>query len=256
MIIRYTPFSESIMLDTPVKNLEFADAVIQPYFLMTLRYHENYYQDQPEGNTIYFMNFPDCSLLFFFSAGPRSHRINGFRISTEERKKAWLFMLPLIQSLRKYAFSQAGGTTAFDEAFLENTADLEDAMIDELVPFHFIISSMPDECFPECREIRLFNGHHMTDVEKTYHLVTRNQLRQTTMPMEDYDILSVIFWVPPTKVSKKWYLEYYTGIMNKEGRNKGKYRVIRKETELPGASGSCSYEALSAAIIPLVQENL
>lgn len=256
MIIKYTPFSESVMLNTPIRNLEFADQVIQPYFLMTLRYHESYYRDQAEGNTVYFINFPECSLLFYFSAGPRSHRINGFRINVEERKKAWLFMLPLIQSLRKYAFSQEKEMMDFDGDFLENTADLEDAVIDELVPFHFIVSSMPTRCFPKCPEVQIFNRHHLPNVEKSYHLVTKNQLRQTTMPMADYDILSEIFWVPPSKVSKKWYLEYYTGIMNEEGRNKGKYRVIRRETELPGSGGICSYEALSRAIIPLVQDNL
>ena len=61
--------------------------------------------------------------------------------------------------------------------------------------FHFIISSMPDECFPKCREVRLFNRYHLKAVEKSYYLVTRNQIRQTTMPMDDYDILSEIFWI-------------------------------------------------------------
>lgn len=256
MIIKYTTFSESITLEQPVRNLEFADNVIKSYFLMSLRFHESYYEKQPEGSTIYFMNFPDCSLLFYFSAGSRSHRINGFRIEEKERRKAWLFMLPMIQSLRKYSFTQGGGTTVFDDDFLDNAADLEEMMMNELVPFHFIISSMPDECFPKCREVRLFNRYHLKTVEKSYYLVTRNQIRQTIMPMDDYDILSEIFWIPPVKTSKKWHLEYYTGIMDKEGRNKGKYRVIRQETELPGISGCCSYEALSKAIIPLIREDL
>lgn len=256
MIIKYTPFSESVTLEQPIRNLEFADEIIKPYFVMSLRYHESYYGEQPEGNTIYFMNFQGCSLLFYFSAGPRSHRINGFRIEETERRKAWLFMLPLLQALRKYPFASGKGASVYDDDFLNNTADLEDVMIDELVPFHFIISSMPGECFPQCREMRIFNRHHLRHVEKSYYLVTKNQLRQTTMPMDNYDILSEIFWVPPIKASKKWYLEYYTGIMDKEGRNKGKYRVIRRETELPGTSGCCTYGELMRAVRPLLQDTL
>lgn len=256
MIIKYTPFSESITLDKEIKNLEFAENAIKPYFLMSLRYHDNYYKDQPEGNTVYFINFKDCSLLFYFSAGARSHRINGFQIAATERQKAWLFMVSLIQSLRNYAFHGEGGRAVFDESFLVNTGDLEDAMIDELVPFHFIISSLPEQCFPECEEMRLFNRHHLREVSKSYYYITRNQIRQTTIPLEDYDILSEIFWIPSSKASKKWYFEYYTGIMDGEGRNKGKYRVIRRETELPGKSGCCSYRELTAEIVKLVRENL
>lgn len=256
MIIKYTPFSESITLDKPVKNLEFAENEVKAYFLMSLRYHDSYYRDQPVGNTIYFMNLSECSLLFYFSAGARVHHINGFRISVQERQKAWLSMLNLVESLRKYPFAGENRTTKFDRNFLENMADLEDAMIDMLMPFHFIVSSMPAEAFPECPEMRLFNRCHMNDIQKSYHLVTRNQIRQMTMAMEDYDLLSEIFWVPATKVSKKWYLEYYTGIISEEGRNKGKYRVIRRETELPGNSGICTYGALTEDVMRLVRENL
>lgn len=256
MIIKYTPFSESISLDKEIRQLEFAEDIIKPYFLMSLRYHDSYYKDQPEGNTIYFINFDACSLLFYFSAGARSHRINGFRIAAAERKKAWLFMLSLIQSLRNYAFNQEGGQTVFDNDFLENTADLEDAMIDVLAPFHFIVSSMPDHCFPKCEEMRLFNRHHLSEAAKSFYYVTRNQIRQTTIDLQDYDLLSEIFWVPASKSSKKWHFEYYTGIMSGEGRNKGKYRVIRRETELPGGSGCCNYSALRAEILQLARENL
>lgn len=256
MIIKYTPFSESIALDKEIRSLEFADEIIKPYYLMSLRYHENYYKDQPEGNTIYFINLTECSLLFYFSAGVRSHRINGFRIAAAERQKAWLSMLSLIQSLRNYSFASGIEKTFFDEDFLENTADLEDAMIDELMPFHFVISSLPNQCFPKCPEMRLFNRYHLQDISKSYYYVTRNQMRQTTIPLESYDLLSEIFWIPPAKAGKKWHFEYYTGIMDEEGRNKGKYRVIRRETELPGTKGCCSYKALTADVVKLVQERL
>lgn len=256
MIFKYTPFREAIKAGEPVRNLEFADDIIKPYFLMSLRYYENYYKDQPEGNTVYFFNQPECSLLFYFSAGARSCHINGFWITAAERQKAWISMVPLIQSLRSYAFAKGGGCRSLDKAFVENVADLEEVMMDELVPFHFIISSLPDECFPECREIHIFNNYGLKKAERSYHLITNNRMRNVTMAMEDYDILSETSWIPPEKVSKKWHLEYNTGIIEKEGRYKGRCRVLRRETELPDARGYCDYEDLTRDVLKLVGETL
>ena len=88
MKIRYTPFSERMVIDQPVKGMDFANDVIQTYFMMSLRYRECYYKQRPQGNTVYFMNYPEASLLFYFAAGMRSYRVNGFRIEKEERRKA------------------------------------------------------------------------------------------------------------------------------------------------------------------------
>ena len=110
MKIRYTPFSERMVIDQPVKGMDFANNMIQTYFMMSLRYRECYYKQRPQGNTVYFMNYPEASLLFYFAAGMRSYRVNGFRIEKEERRKAWIYMLPLIQSLRAYDFGRKEGT--------------------------------------------------------------------------------------------------------------------------------------------------
>ena len=66
MKIRYTPFSERMVIDQPVKGMDFANDVIQTYFMMSLRYRECYYKQRPQGNTVYFMNYPEASLLFYF----------------------------------------------------------------------------------------------------------------------------------------------------------------------------------------------
>ena len=82
-------FSERMVIDQPVKGMDFANDMIQMYFMMSLRYRECYYKQRPQGNTVYFMNYPEASLLFYFAAGMRSYRVNGFRIEKEERRKAW-----------------------------------------------------------------------------------------------------------------------------------------------------------------------
>ena len=57
MKIRYTPFSERMVIDQPVKGMDFANDMIQTYFMMSLRYRECYYKQRPQGNTVYFMNY-------------------------------------------------------------------------------------------------------------------------------------------------------------------------------------------------------
>ena len=157
MKIRYTPFSERMVIDQPVKGMDFANDMIQTYFMMSLRYRECYYKQRPQGNTVYFMNYSEASLLFYFAAGMRSYRVNGFRIEKEERRKAWIYMLPLIQSLRAYDFGRKEGTKQLEDDFLDHMLDMEEVLSGTLVPFHFILSPLPKECFPVCQEVRLFN---------------------------------------------------------------------------------------------------
>ena len=47
MKIRYTPFSERMGIDQPVKGMDFANDVIQTYFMMSLCYRECYYKQRP-----------------------------------------------------------------------------------------------------------------------------------------------------------------------------------------------------------------
>lgn len=101
-----------MVIDQPVKGMDFANDMIQTYFMMSLRYRECYYKQRPQGNTVYFMNYPEASLLFYFAAGMRSYRVNGFRIEKEERRKAWIYMLPLIQFFAGIRFWEKRGNKA------------------------------------------------------------------------------------------------------------------------------------------------
>ena len=255
MKIRYTPFSERMVIDQPVKGMDFANDMIQTYFMMSLRYRECYYTQRPQGNTVYFMNYPEASLLFYFAAGMRSYRVNGFRIEKEERRKAWIYMLPLIQSLRAYDFGREEGTKQLEEDFLDHMLDMEEVLSGTLVPFHFILSPLPTECFPVCQEVRLFNRCAVEHAEKNYLLVTKNDIRQAEMPTAVYNKLSEIFWVPPDNRHKGWMFEYYTGIMENEGRKRKNYRVIHRPTDLPDKDGRCTYGQLSKEVMALLDEN-
>ena len=254
MRIRYTPFSERMIVGQPVKGLDFANKMLQMYFIMSLRYEDCYYKDQIHGNTVYFMNYPEASLLFYFAAGMRSYRVNGFRIEKEERRKAWIYMLPLIQSLRAYDFGRKEGTKQLEDDFLDHMLDLDDEISGELIPFHFILSSLPKKCFPTCPEVRLFNNGSMKHIEKNYFLVTKNDMRQAELPKDIYNKLSEIFWVPPDSRHKGWMFEYYTGIMETERRKKENYRVVHRETNLPDAKGHCTYGDLLREVLELLKD--
>ena len=117
-----------------------------------------------------------------------------------------------------------------EDDFLDHMLDMEEVLSGTLVPFHFILSSLPKECFPVCQEVRLFNRCAVEHAEKNYLLVTK---------------LSEIFWVPPDSRHKGWMFEYYTGIMENEGRKRKNYRVIHRPTDLPDKDGRCTYGQLS-----------
>ena len=254
MKIRYTTFSERIGVGEPVRKLDFAEDMLQSYFVMSLRYQESYYKECPMGNTIYFMNYPEASLLFYFTVGLRAYRVNGFLIEKEERNKAWIYMLPLIQSLRACDFGRKEGTKLLEDDFLDHMLDLEEVMSGELAPFNFILSSLPDKCFPKCPQVHLFNSHPMKTAEKSYTLITRNEMRQAEMPVNLYHKLSEMFWVPPENRRKGWNLEYFTGIMETRGRKKENYRVIHRATDLPDRDGRCTYGDLVKEVMGALKQ--
>ena len=72
------------------------------------------------------------------------------------------------------------------------------------------------------------------------------------MPTAVYIKLSEIFWVPPDNRHKGWMFEYYTGIMENEGRKRKNYRVIHRPTDLPDKDGRCTYGQLSKEVMALV----
>ena len=164
-------------------------------------------------------------------------------------------MLPLIQSLRAYDFGRKEGTKQLEDDFLDHMLDMEEVLSGALVPFHFILSSLPKECFPVCPEVRLFNRCSVEHAEKNYLLVTKNDIRQAEMPTAVYNKLSEIFWVPPDNRHKGWMFEYYTGIMENESRKRKNYRVIRRPTDLPDKDGRCTYGQLSKEVMALLDEN-
>ena len=132
---------------------------------------------------------------------------------------------------------------------------MEELLSGTLVPFHFILSSLPKDCFPVCQEVRLFNRCAVEHAEKNYLLVTKNDIRQAEMPTAVYNKLSEIFWVPPDNRHKGWMFEYYTGIMENEGRKRKNYRVIHRPTDLPDKDGCCTYGQLSKEVMALLDEN-
>ncbi len=247
MILNYERFSEKITNQGLEGLLAGCDAWIMPYFYMSIRYRDQYYNRnvQDPADTVYFLNLPDASLLFAFDhKRGGSFMARGYRIGREHLKKAWLFMTPLIQSLRQEYFSEgAEDGNAFSELFLANVAAFYDASQEALVPFDFIISSMPDHCFPECRGVRLFNRAQLQDVSKHMSVITGRMIRDAASG-SGHEAYSSVFLVPPAKSGGKWQLEYYSNREITQGRRRKAYGVIRENVESMRSDGMCNMTAL------------
>ncbi len=247
MILEYERFSEKITNQGLEGHLAGCDAWIMPYFYMSIRYRDHFYNRniQNPADTVYFLNLPDASLLFCFDyRRGGSFTARGYRIGREHLKKAWLFMTALIQNLRQEYFGDdAEGDSTFSEQFLTNVAAFYDASQEALVPFDFIISSMPDHCFPECRSVRLFNQAQLPDVSKHMSIITGRMIRDAAAG-SGYGAYSSVFLVPPAKSGGKWQLEYYTNREITQGKHRKAYGVVRENVESMRSDGMCNMTAL------------
>ncbi len=250
MLCEYEPFSvrmdveEAEDLLTPYRDL------LRPCFLMSLRYLEAFYTQQPSEDTLYFLNLPGASLLFYFKMRSRSFRANGFLIRPEHLKKAWLLMLPMIMELRQTAFKDMQPSPP-SERFMQNLGSFAAESASVLAPYSFIISPLPGKCFPACDQVRLYNGSRVETVEKHMSLIGRDDVRKVKINPAAYQILVSVFLMPPASRNGSWSLDYYPN----EGGGKGgkKYRVISQKVPFPDKDGSFPYSQMVKAVRALIR---
>lgn len=247
MTLDYDRFCEQITDESFRGHLSGADALIMPYFYMSVRYGDYYYNRsvQDPADTVYFLNLQDASLLFYLDRRKGyGFYVCGYKIRRENLKKAWFFMTPLIQSLRQeHFYDNDSDQTQFSTSFIENVSAFYNAALTTLVPFNFIISSMPDHCFPVNRSVRLFNRSLLPDVSKHLTVVTGKMVRDAAA-VDGQGAYSSVFLVPPGKNGSKWQLEYYTNREVTKGKRRKAYGVIREDVHDMRSDGLCNMTAL------------
>lgn len=236
MNLEYSKISEQVRPGMFSDDLRSADPWITAFFTMSIRYLEDYYVRQDSGNTVFFLNGEEDALLFYFSrsADGRSYYINGYRIEQRHLRKVWLFMPSLILKLREETFEHAAGVNEamLDERFLENVSLFYAASGKILMPYSFIITLLPDECFPECENIRIFNDALLEDVSKHLCLITDRMIREAASETSENMKMryAPFVWTPPSRKGSPWALEYYTNRVVKKG-SKRSYEVLQETTQ-------------------------
>ncbi len=242
VILEYTKISEQVTPGLFSGDLRSADPWITAFFTMSIRYLEDYYLRQDSGNTVFFLNGEEDALLFYFSRGENGRRyfINGYRIAQSHLRKVWLFMPSLIIRLREENFENAAGVSeaALDERFIQNASRFYAASGKILMPYSFIITLLPDECFPWCENIRIFNDILLQDVSKHLCLITDKMIRDAASKTAEHLKMryAPFVWTPPVKKGGPWSLEYYTNRVAVKGGKKS-YEVLQETTD-PAKDGS------------------
>lgn len=129
------------------------------YYQMCRRYGIDYFERNP-GNTVYYLLLENQNLLFTFCRRKNQYSIRYLTFGRTQMEESWLNVMDYVRQVHRETSSRRGRVTESDRCFEQNLELLEQDVNRSLRPFSFIVSSLPDACFPESDRVRIYNAFH------------------------------------------------------------------------------------------------
>ena len=143
---------------------------LMEYYQMCRRYGTDYFDENP-GNTVYHLILPDRTLVFSFLRKKDRYYVSYLFSPRYRMAEAWLQVMEDIRTIRAQTVKRPDRVTVSDQFFEKNLEMLEADINRSLVPFSFVVSSLPEECFPRTAQVRLYNRFHVEEVSPEEILV-------------------------------------------------------------------------------------
>lgn len=132
---------------------------LNEYYQMCRRYGIDYFEENP-GNTVYHLVLENQNLLFTFCRRRNQYAIRYLAFGRKQKEDAWLNILDYVKQIHRETGRSSGRVTEKEQCFTRNLELLEKDVNRSLKPFSFIVSSLPEECFPRAKQVRLYNHFH------------------------------------------------------------------------------------------------
>ena len=136
---------------------------LSEYYQMCRRYGIDYFEENP-GNTVYHLVLENQNLLFTFCRRRNQYSIRYLAFGRKQMEEAWLNILDYVKQVHQETGRSRGRVTEKEQCFIRNLELLEKDVNRSLKPFSFIVSSLPEECFPQAKQVRLYNTFHTREV--------------------------------------------------------------------------------------------
>ena len=158
---------------------------LMEYYQMCRRYGTDYFEENP-GNTVYHLVLADRTILFSFLRKKDRYYVSYLACSRYQMADAWLQIMEEIRAIRRQTARKTDRVTESDQFFEKNLQLLEADINRSLRPFSFVISSLPEECFPQTDQVRLYNQYHVEGVRPEEILVPYHAGDGGARAMQDY----------------------------------------------------------------------
>ena len=135
---------------------------LNEYYQMCRRYGIDFFEENP-GNTVYHLLLKNHSLLFTFCRRKNQYSIRYLIFGRKQMEEAWLNILDYVKQIHRETGRNRGRVTQKEACFTRNLELLEKDVNRSLRPFSFIVSVLPEECFPKAKHVRLYNHFHMEE---------------------------------------------------------------------------------------------
>ncbi len=137
---------------------------LSEYYQMSRRYGIDYFEENP-GNTIYHLVLENQNLLFTFCRRRNQYSIRYLAFGRKQMEDAWMNILDYVRQVHRETGRSRSRVTEKEQYFVRNLELLEKDVNRSLRPFSFIVSSLPEECFPQAKQVRLYNHFHIGKVQ-------------------------------------------------------------------------------------------
>ena len=190
------------------------------YYQMCQRYGVSYFEDNP-GNTVYHLVLQDRTVIFTFCR-EKSRRFVLFLVyKKKEMDDAWLHVTEDVERIRRETRPDNHRVTEGDRCFKQNLEQLQNDVNRSLKPFSFIISCLPEECFPQADHVRLYNTAHVREARLEELMVSLHDGDREARVFPEYSQMreTMLRESPLHSRTSDWVLLRIDG-MGRKGRRK------------------------------------
>lgn len=136
---------------------------LMEYYQMCRRYGTDYFEGNA-GNTVCHLILADRTLVFAFLRKKDRYYVSYLFYPRYRMADGWLQIMEDVMAVRRQTVRKTNRVTESNLLFEKNLKMLEADINRSLMPFSFVISSLPEECFPRTDKVRLYNHFHVEKV--------------------------------------------------------------------------------------------
>lgn len=209
--------------------------LLKPFYRMCLRYNPSFFFEENLGNTVCHLAQKDYSIVFTFCKEKEKYSLCYLIYRAEQTREAWLWVMDDLAYIRMAAGGDRKQETESDRIFARYLEALQRDINWSPKPFSFIVSSLPQYCFPSMEGLRFYTPQEAEGIVQENLLIPLHAGDKGAKVFEHYELMRETTLAETRRLVKG--TDWEVQMLERKNR-----KLIRKIGE-PVSAGA-SYEAL------------